>query len=132
MLVNRSGLHDFIDHVIFGPCDEVRANLLKAVVELLKGHISFVYQVERIPLNRNLIYYLDIVDLTRRKQNKGQDEASEIHQCVHLERSLAMVELCPGAKLQAQLDGTAVERIDHLFKTNPQLFVLVELLNLLD
>ena len=37
-----------------------------------------------------------------------------------------MVKLHPGAQFQAQFDGAAIERIYHLFKTDPQFFIFVK------
>ena len=130
--VDRPGLYNLVGHIVLGSCDKVGTLLMEVLVELLKCDISLVHQVERVLLNGYLVHHLGIVDLARREQNKSGNRASEIHQRMHLERPLAMMELRPGAKFQAQLDGTAVERIDHLFKTNPQLLVIVEILGLLD
>ena len=132
VLVNRPGLQNFVDHVVLGPRNEVSAHLPEAVVELLTGDISLVYQVERVLLDGDPVHYLGIVDLTGSKQNKGRDRASKIPQRMHLERAFPVMELGPWAQLQAQFNGTTVERIYHLFKTNSQLLVLVELLSLLD
>ena len=77
--VDRSGLNDLIDHVVFGPGDKVGSLLMEELVEFLKR-----------------------------------------------ERSLAVMELCPRAQLQTEIDRAAIERIYHLLKTNPQLFILVE------
>ena len=124
--VNRPGLKDLIGHVVLGPRDEVRTLLLEVLVKLLEGDVSLVHQVESTRFDRYLIHHLGIIDLTRRKQDKGGNRASQVHQRMHLEGPLAMVELRPGTQLQTQFNGAAVKRIYHLIKTNPQLFIFVK------
>ena len=126
-LVYRSGLKDFIGHVILGPRDEVRTLLLEVLVKLLEGDVSLVHQVESTCFDRDLAHHLGIVDISGRKPDKGWNRASQVHQRIHLERALAMVELRSGTQLQTQLNGAAVKRIYHLIKANPQLFILVKL-----
>ena len=123
---NRPGLKNLVDHVVFGPGDKEGELLLKVLVKLLERDISLVHQVESTGFYRDFIHNLGIVDLTRSEQNKGRDRASKVHQRMHLEGALAMMKLCPGAQLQTELNRAAVERIDHLLKTNPQLFILVK------
>ena len=53
-------------------------------------------------------------------------DISFVHQRMHLERALTMMGLCPRTQLQTELNCATVERIYHLFKTNPQLFILVK------
>ena len=124
--VDRSGLKDLIGHVVLGPRDKVRSLLLEVLVKLLEGDVLLVHQVESTRFDRYLIHHFGIVDLAGSEQDKGGDRASQVHQRMHLEGSLAMVELRPGAQLQTQLNGAAVERIYHLIKTNPQLFIFVK------
>ena len=124
--VDRSGLDDLIDHVVFGTGDKVGSLLMKELMEFLKRDIAFVHQVEGPGFNRDLIHHHGIVDLAGRKQHEGGDRASQVHQRMHLERSLAVMELCPRAQLQTEIDRAAIERIYHLLKTNPQLFILVK------
>lgn len=58
--------------------------------------------------------------------NECRNRASQVHERMHLESSLPMVKLRPGAQFQAQFDGAAIERIYHLFKTNPQFLIFVK------
>ena len=95
-------------------------------MELLKSHISFVHQIEGAGFDRDLIHHLGIVDLSGVSRTKGGNRAPQVHQLMNLQCSLPVVELSPGAQLQTELDSGTIERIDHLFKTDPQLFILVE------
>lgn len=45
---------------------------------------------------------------------------------MHLECALSVVELRPGTQFKTQFNGTAVKRIYHLIKINPQLFIFVK------
>ena len=101
-------------------------------MEFLKRDIAFVHQVEGTGFNGNLVHDLGIVDFSRCEQNEGGNGAPQVHQSMHLERALPVVELGPRAQFQTQLDSGAVERIDHFFKTNPQLFILLKRRGFLD
>ena len=125
-LVDWPGLMDLVGHVVFGPCNEVRSLLLEVLEKLLEGDISLVHQVESTCFDRDLVHYLGIVDFAWSEQDKRGNRAAQVHQRVHLERAFTMVELCPGTQFQTELDSAAVKRIYHLFKTNPQLFILVK------
>ena len=125
--VDRSGLNHLIRHVVFSPSNKVGALLLEVLVKLLKSDIALVHQVECASFDRYLVHNPGIIDLAWSEQDKCGNRAAQIHQRMHLERALSMVELCPGTQLKTQFNGTAVKRIYHLFKTNPQLFILVKL-----
>ena len=122
----RSGLNDLVSHIVFGSGNKVSTFLTEVLVELLKGRISIVHQVESICFGRDVVDYLSIVDLAWCKQNRGRNRTSQVHQSVILEGPFAMTKLRPGAQLQTRSDGTAVKRMYHLFKTNSQLFILVK------
>ena len=126
VFVRRSGLNNFVGHVVLGSCDKVSALLVEVFVEFLKSYVTLVHQVKGASFDGDLAHNLGIVDLAGRKQNKSGNRASKVHERMHLESSLPVVELRPGTQLQAQLDGAAVERIYHLLKTNPQLLILVK------
>ena len=123
---DRSGLNHLVGHIVLGTCDKVSPLLLEVLVKLLKGDISLVHQIKSAGFDRNPVHHLCIVNLTWRKHYEGRDRASEIHKRMHLERTLAMMELRPRAQLETQFNGTAVKRIYHLFETNPQLFIFVK------
>ena len=123
---DRPGLKGIMGHVVFGPGDKISALLTEVLMKLLKRHITLVHQVESASLYRDFVHHFGIVDLAGREQDKGWDGASKIHQCMHLEGAFAVMELCPWAQLQTQFDGAAVERIYHLLKAYPQLFLLVK------
>lgn len=130
--VNRSVLNDLVGHVVPGAGDEVSPLLMKVLVKLLKSYISLVQQVESTGFDRNLVHHFGIIDLAWTEQNKGGNRASQVHECVHLEGTFDVMELRSGAQLQIRFDGATIERIYHLFKTNPQLFILVKRRNFLN
>ena len=124
--VNIPRLKNFVDHVVFGSSNEVGAFLVKILVEFLERNIALIYQVESTGFNRDLIHHSGIVDFTWSEQNECRDRALEVHKRVHLESAFPMMELRPGTQFQTELYRAAVEHIYHLFKTNPQLFILVK------
>ena len=132
VFVHRSGFNDIADHVVLCTGNKVGALLVEVLVELLKSDIPLVHQVEGASFYWNLVHNLGVVDLAWRKQNKGWNRTSQVHECMHLESTLPVMELRPGTQLQAQLDGAAVERIYHLFKANPQLLIPVKRCGFLD
>ena len=99
------------------------------LVKFLKGNISPIHQVESTCSNRNLVHHPGIVNLAWREHDKCGNRASQIHQCMYLERALTMMKLGPWTQLKTQFNGTAVKRIYHLLKTNSQLFILVKQLH---
>ena len=101
--------------MLFGPLEE-QLNLPTFTVQLSNGQRIFYREVVG----------QEVIDLGRSKQNKCGNRAPQIHERMHLESSLPMVKLRSGAQFQAQLDGAAIERIYHFFKTNPQLFIFVK------
>ena len=126
VFVHRHGLNDIVDHVVLCASNKVSAFLMEVLVKFFKSCISLVHQVKGTSFDWDIIHDFSIVDLARSKQNKCGNRAPQIHERMHLESSLPMVKLRPGAQFQAQLDGAAIERIYHLFKTNPQLFIFVK------
>lgn len=88
--------------------------------------MSFVHQIEYTSLDGYLVHDLGIIDLAWSEQDKRGNLSAQVHQRMHLERALSMVELCSGTQLKTQFDGTAVKHIYHFFKINPQLFILVK------
>jgi len=124
--VDRSGLKNLVDHIVFCSGDKEGALLLEVFEKLLKSDISLVHQLESTGLYRDFVHHLSIIDLAGCEENKGGNRASQVHQRMHLEGAFPVMELRPGAQLQTELNRAAVERIYHLFKTNPQLFILVK------
>lgn len=126
VFVHWHGLNDIIDHVVLCAGNKECAFLVEVLVKFFKSYISLVHQVKGAPFDWDLIHDFGIVDLVRSKQNKCRNRASQVHERMHLESSLPMVKLRPGAQFQAQFDGAAIERIYHLFKTDPQFFTFVK------
>ena len=124
--VDRSELNHFVGHIVLGVCDKVGSFLSEVLVKFLKGDITLVHRVENAGFDRDLVHHLCIVDLTLHKQDKSRDRSSEVHQHMHLERSIAMMKLCPGTQLKTQFNGAAVKRIYQSLRDQSQLFILIK------
>ena len=124
--IDRPGLKNPVDHVILSSGNEIGAIFQEVPVKFFKRNVSLVHQVESSRFDGNFIHPSGIIYLTWRKQDKCQNRAAQVHQSMHLYRSLAMMELSPRTQIQTELDSAAVKRINYLFETNPQLFILVK------
>lgn len=131
-LVHRPFCDHLILHVVLCPRDKESMLLVEKIIEPLEVYIAFIHQVVSKSLYRQLIHYLAVVNLAFRKVNEGGYTTSEAKQGMHFEGSLLMMEFCPRTKLEAKLDCTAVESIDHIFYVQTIVVFVIKFSCLLD
>ena len=56
--------------------------------------------------------------------NKDGNLSTEIQLGMHLNSTLLMMEFGPGIQTKTQINGGAVERIDHIVQVNPEIIVI--------
>lgn len=122
---------DFILHVVLGPCHEPCVLLMEMGVKGVELHIALVHEIIGSGFYRNLVHHLGIVDRGLREADKSGDGAVEIHQGVHLEATLPVMERSPRAEGKAQLNCAAVKRADHLVKVYAEPVIGIKFLGLL-
>ena len=121
MHVNFPFLNDLETHVVFSPGDKVSLPDVEVVVKPPKIHIALVHQVVSPGLNWQNVKPVHVVYLTLAHPDECWNGTSQVKQGMHLECTLSMVKLGPGAEFQAKLYGAAVERIHHLVKTKTEI-----------
>lgn len=65
------------------------------------------------------------------KADKYRNGSFQVHQGMYFKATLAMMESCPWAQCQTQLNGTAIKSANHFIKVNPNFFSFVQFLSLL-
>ena len=129
--VNLSRLSDRVQHIILGPGDKPCVVLMKVLIELFKLNIAFIHKIVGICHDRYFIHNLGIMNRGLCKADKYRNGSFQFHQGVHFKTSLAMMESCPWAQCQTQLNSAAVKSTNHFIKVNPKLFPFVQFLSLL-
>ena len=74
--------------------------------------ITFVKDVERIRLIRNVIHRIHVMDFSFRDMNVGRYLSHNIEKRVNLDSSLCFSEECPLEQTQAEVYGGGVKRIE--------------------
>lgn len=113
-LVDGTFSNHLVFHVVLCPCDKEGVLLMEQVVEPLEVNIALIHKIIRKGFYWQFIHYLAVMDLAFCQVNEGRYATSEAQQRMHFEGTLAMMELSPRTKLEAELDGAAVEGIDHI------------------
>lgn len=131
-LVYRPFSDHLILHVILCPRDKESMLFVEKIIESLEVNTAFIHQVVSKSLYRQFVHYLAVMDLAFRKVNKGGYTTSETKQGMHLEGSLLMMEFCPRTKLEAKLDCTTVEGINHIIYIQTIVVFVIKFSRLLD
>ena len=114
--VNLSALQNLIYHIILCPGNKVCVVEMKVLVDRIKPHIALVHQIVSDGFHRNFVLNFRIKNSSMSKIDECRDRASEIHQCMHLERTFIVMESRPREEFKTQFNGAAVKGINHLIK----------------
>lgn len=126
--IHLPSLDDFVPHIIFCPRHKEGVVEMEVPVERLETDIPFVHQVICARLDRDFIHHLGVMYGSLRDADKRRDRSPEIHQRVHLDGTLPVMEGRPRAQSQAEIDGGTVEGVDHLIQINAKLLSLIKIL----
>ena len=102
-----------------GARHEEAAGLVEAV-QACKVEIAAIHDVERARLGKQMIEDVDVVPLPVADMDERGDIATEIQQRMQLDGCLGRAKRCPREHRQAQVDGSAVERVDGLFQVHTE------------
>ena len=133
LVTDKAGMHVHLTlpdnletHVVLCPGDIIRLPEMEVIVKSPEVYIPLVHQVVSTCLNGQYVKAVHVIDLPLTQPDECRDGTSQVKQSVHFEGSLAMMELCPRAELQAEFNGAAVERIDHLVKPKTEAVASVQ------
>src|SRR5450759_3021498 len=104
----------------------------REAVQSLKIDVAAIHDIEGARLDRQLVEYVDVVHFPVGNVDKTGDVAAQVEQRVQLVRSLATAESGPRKKLQTEIDGRRIERVNGLGKHRTQGFVRVKFPRLAD
>ena len=111
--------------VVFGPRDEEGANS-GYPRQSREIHVSAVEQVKRPGFENQCTLPQHVVG-TRGADFDGQgNRTAQIELCVQLNARFGRTELGPRKKLQRQVDGRRVQRVDRLVQIQPEVLAGIE------
>lgn len=113
LLVNRTLFHHLILHVVLGFGHEESLLPMEVVEQLPEVDVAFIHKVVASSLYRNQAHCLGVMYGSLGQVDEGRDRPTQVEQGVHLCATFVVVQACPRAELEAELDGTAVESINH-------------------
>jgi hypothetical protein len=99
--------------VLFRPRNKEGAVLVNAV-QSGEVQIATVHHVEGTGIEDQVVEDIDVVNLSRRKDNHGRDVPAQRQQRVQLDRRFGSSELGPREQREAQVDGGGVQRVGRL------------------
>ena len=123
--VNWIGLDHFVSHVVFSTGYKEGSVLVYSVEKPEEIQVTHIHQIDGPHLHTEFVQNLDIVNGSLCEIDEYGDITSQVKQCVHLDASLSLAELCPWTELQTETDCTAVESVYCIVKIQPESRVIV-------
>lgn len=122
ILVNLSTFQNFAHQIVLYSDNKIGIGVMKMFIELIKLHRTFVHQIVSDRL-WDLTHDLRIMKPTLSKMDKGRGRDPEIHQHMHFERTITMMESGSWAEFETQFNEAVLKGINNFVKINANLLV---------
>ena len=97
-------------------------------IQATKVDISSIHDIESSRFDEQLIEDSDIVNGSFGNADETRDIASQVHQGMQFDRSLAFAKVCPRKEGETKVDGCGIQDVSGLFEFQTEVFVGVEVL----
>lgn len=126
LFIDRTFLHHFIFHVVFGSCNKEGLLAMEVIEQLLEIYITFVHKVVISWLYRNQAHSLGVMYGSLCQIDEGWNGAAQVQQRVHLHTAFVMMQTGSWAELEAQFYRTAVKGIHDAVHVKSGRLILVQ------
>ena len=100
-------------HVPLGPGYPERLGLVKRE-EGLEIHIRLIHDIKRVWFRREPVKLVAVMSFAVRDVDIGRYASSQVEQCMHLDRALAVFPQSPCRELYAGRYGRGIQGINHV------------------
>jgi len=117
-------LDNGIINIVLGPGNKECLLSVNLVVKLFEVRVALIHDVIGPGFYGNRIEYVRIMHICVGNVNIDRYRASQIKQGVHLDGTFGHAELCPWEQAQTQVNGSTVQRIDHIVNIQPEIGIV--------